>query len=443
MFLQSFKEHITVNKLFKPTSKVLITISGGVDSVVMTKLFFDAGFKFELAHCNFQLRGKDSEKDAEFVRNIAERYNVGFHIVRFETEKFANENQLSTQMAARELRYSWFKEIRKNFDFDCIATAHHANDQLETMLSNLSRGTGLSGLKGMPTDKNGFIRPMIFASKKDILDYAKLHKIKWREDSSNVSEKYKRNLIRRKVVPVLEQINPALVNQLIFTTERLSEAEKIVENAYVEFEKNAIEKINDKESRILIASLQSTSSPLLMLDEYLKKYGFVYRQTRQIIDHLENKTGKIFYSNKYELLVDRAFLVLREKKEISSEITEINENDNKIKFSNINLSFNTIALTTGYKIPKISNIGCFDHSQLNFPLKIRNWKEGDWFVPIGMKGKKKISDFLTDVKLNLFEKQNVKVLCSGEDIVWIIGYRPDNRFKITEHTKIIYKIEIF
>ena len=443
MLLQNFQTHIEANKLFKPDMKILLAVSGGIDSVVMAKLFYDSNYWFEIAHCNFQLRGKDSELDELFVAKIAQKYNVNFHTTKFNTQYYADNKHLSIQIAARKLRYDWFNKLKGKNNFEFVATAHHANDQLETMLFNLSKGTGLSGLRGIPVNKNGYVRPMIFASKKEILSFAEDHKLTWREDSSNISVKYKRNLIRRKVVPVLEQINPALIKQLIFTTERLEAAENVLKDLFVKFKEKSIQICINGELRISINDLLNTPSPLLVLDELLKSYGFVYKQTRQILSQLNQESGKMFLSNTHVLLIDRSYLILREIRFIPNEIVEIQENTKEIKISNLTLQIEKVNATKDYKFPRDKNIGCFDHNLLKFPLKIRKWEEGDFFIPIGMKGKKKVSNFLTDIKLNLFEKQNIYVLCSGEQIIWIIGYRPDDRFKITDYTKILYKVEIF
>ena len=428
---------------FIKSGKILLAVSGGIDSVVLAKLLKEFTLNFSIVHCNFQLRGKDSDEDEFFVENMATQYEVPFYIKKFDTISYAKERGISTQIAARELRYEWFEKLANKHNFQFIATAHHANDQLETIVFNLTKGTGIKGLRGILPINGNIIRPLIYAKKEEIEQYALEKKLKWRDDISNQSLKYKRNLIRHKVIPVLEKINPSLISNLHFTTERLADTAFLLKNNCEEFLQKYSLKTSNNEVQINLTPLKKSPIKNLILSEILSSYGFNYRQAKQIALNLNGQTGKVYKSIHYELLINRKFLILRPISQLTKlHEVEISENTQEIEFSDVTLKCANIDFSSIKDLVFKPNRLFVDISLISFPLIVRYWQPGDSFMPFGMKGRKKISDFLTDKKLSIFEKQTVKVLCSENIIVWVIGLRPDNRFRVTDKTKKIYSVEV-
>ncbi len=435
--IKKFKEFIKNHKLFKKKEKILLTVSGGVDSVVMCHLFREAGYSFGIAHCNFQLRGEESDEDENFVKKLAKKFEVPFHAIRFDTAAHSKKHKITIQEAARDLRYEWFEEIRESNGYNWIATAHHKDDSIETFVYNLIRGTGIAGLHGIIEKKGKVVRPLLFASKQEVVDYAETHKLKFREDSSNKSNKYSRNKIRNKVMPLLREVNQAADHHVAMEIERLREVEGIYQS-WMAFQKEWCVIKKGKETHIAIEILLASGYPEPLLFEILKPYGFHGEIVKDIVFNLKREAGKRFFSNSHEVLKDREYLVLRKRTTAKNKDSyTIDEGLTGLK-EPIVLEFESTSNSRDFKIPPGKKIACIDADKLTFPLTLRKWKRGDYFFPLGMKGKKKLSDFFVDNKLSLFDKENTWILTSGNKIVWIVGYRVDNRFKVGKDTKKIY-----
>lgn len=436
--LDQLLNFIEEQKLFQPEQKVLLAISGGIDSMAMVHLFQQANFNFSIAHCNFQLRGKDSDEDQLLVEEMANSYLSPFYLKSFETEEYAKKHGISIQMSARYLRRSWFDELVKNEGFDVIATAHHLNDSLETVLFNLAKGTGISGLKGILPKKEKYIRPMMFASREMILKFVQANNIIWREDISNSSIKYHRNLLRLKVVPELKKINPNLEETFSQSLEKIAASERIYRRVINRQKELLLEKTGEG-VRIEKDRLKSIEEVRIILFEILEEYGFNYHQVKDILLVLNRQPGKSFYSHRYQLVVDRQYLFISKiKKDKKCEVF-IEHNTEKIDVFNNQLTFEKVD-TENVIFNKNKNIVFLDFEKLEFPLTIRKWKHGDRFQPLGMKHKKKLSDFMIDEKIPLNLKEQVLALISGDNLVWIIGHRIDDRYKITRQTRKAYKI---
>ena len=438
--LKRFEAHIENNLSFLKESKLLIAISGGLDSVVLTHLCHQLDFNFGLAHCNFHLRDDESDADEDFVLQMAEDLDVEVFIEHFETEEYATEHQLSVQMAARELRYQWFEELMTQLNFGYLLTAHHADDNLETFLINLSRGTGLEGLTGIPEMNGRIVRPLLPFSREQIEAYAKENKLKWREDSTNASNKYLRNKLRHEVIPALKETNPQLLQNFNKTLSFLQDANEIIEDHIVDIQKKVVSVEGDM-IKLDIKKIQRLSNSKAYLYQLLKDFNFT--EWNDVEGLLTAQSGKQVFSESHRLLKDRDYLFLSEldTNVILSENEEsflITENQEHLKSP-----IGTLNVSTVKRLNRINNSTIYvDKEKLKFPLTFRKWKEGDYFYPFGMKGKKKLSKYLKDEKLSLIEKEHIWVLCSGNDIVWVTGKRADDRFKVTENTSKILKIEL-
>ncbi len=439
--LPAFLNFVKKHNLAPSGSRTLITISGGLDSVVLTHLFHQAGLSFSLAHCNFGLRGDESNGDEEFVLKIAENFQVECFVKLFDTKDFSYAHGISTQMAARELRYQWFQELKDEHHFNQIATAHHLNDSFETSLLNFTKGTGIAGLNGISPKNEDIIRPLLFCTREEIETYAKNHHLLWREDSSNSSTKYQRNLLRHKVVPVLKEINPNLENTFANTAMRMSALEEILQQEIENIRTIAVQN-TDSATLISISKLLERKGYLVILHELLKPYGFNFEEVKLISENLEGENGKQFISPTHILVKDREQLVITKK--LVSRHTDflIHDGQTSLEQEQLHLLIKERE-SVDYNINPMPTVGAFDKEKLHFPLLIRRFQHGDEFQPLGMKGKKKnVSDLLNDLKVPRNLKESVWVLCSADKIVWVIGYRMDERFKITEKTKTVLEITI-
>lgn len=436
--IEKFKIYIAQQQLFTGKDKILLTISGGMDSIAMAHLFYVSKFDFAIAHCNFQLRGKDANKDQEFVEKLAKQYKVEFFTTNFNTKEYAEEKGISIQMAARELRYNWFEEIRIKHNFNYIATAHHSDDVIETILINLSRGTGIKGLTGIKAKNNKIIRPLLFASRADIENYVIENKLSYRTDKSNDEIYYSRNFIRKQIIPELEKFYPAIKSNILKTSTYLKQADEILKKE-VEKVKTQISKVENNLYKIDISELSKIENLDFYFYEILNDFGFNSSTCDDILNSLHSHSGKVFHSKEYRLLKDRECLIISKDANQFASNSFINHNtksiDSPIKLSVEHINNQTI------KISKDANSAFLDADKVEFPLQIRKWQDGDYFFPLGMTGKKKISDFFIDKKLSIFEKENTWLLCSDNKIVWVINHRIDNRFKITSETKKVLKIE--
>lgn len=434
--LEKLKHHINNQFRFLNESNIIIAISGGIDSVVLTHLCNKLGFKIALAHCNFNLRGDESDADEAFVLQLAEDLDLEVFIESFDTQKYAINKKLSIQMAARELRYNWFEELATQLQFDVILTAHHADDNLETFLINFTRGTGLEGLTGIPKVNGKFVRPLLPFSNLEIQNYAKANHIKWRDDSSNKSVKYLRNKLRHEVIPILKEINPSLLESFQNTLNNLNDTTDIVEESTNAVLKRAIEAIDEQHICFKISEFKKVNNPKAYLFEIFKDYGFT--EWNDIVSLLNAETGKQVFSNTHRLLKNREHLLLSEISSDSFEDILIHpEQENCIT------PFGTLKITQVDSVLSASeNIIYLDKDLLYFPLIIRKKEESDLFFPIGMNGKKKLSKYFKDEKMSLLDKENTWLLCSDKSIVWVINRRADQRYRVTENTKQILKIEL-
>ncbi|MGB5417476.1 tRNA lysidine(34) synthetase TilS [Algibacter sp.] len=434
--LKQLKTHITNQLDFLNEGKLLIAISGGIDSVVLTHLCHELNLKMSLAHCNFNLRAKESDADEDLVLELAEDLDLEVFIESFDTENYAKEHKLSIQMAARELRYSWFLELSEQLQFDYILTAHHADDNLETFLINFTRGTGLDGLTGIPEVNGKFVRPLLPFSSEEISEFAKVNHIKWRDDSSNKSVKYLRNKLRHEVIPILKEINPSLLQSFQSTLNNLNDTADIVEESTNAVLKKAIETMDNDHISFKISEFKKLNNPKAYLFEVFKDYGFT--EWNDILDLLDAETGKQVFSQTHRLIKNRDHLLLSDINEELSETIKISEEEKQVETPFGTLFFDEADALFG----KRTNVIFVDKKELKFPLAIRKYEEGDVFYPLGMSGKKKVSKYFKDEKLSLLDKENTWLLCSGSDIVWVINRRADNRFRVTENTKQILKIEL-
>ncbi len=428
-----FKAHITNAMPFLKGKKLLLACSGGVDSVTLAHLCVAADLDIGLAHCNFNLRGEESDGDEEFVRQLASKLGVEVFVKKFETEQYVKIHRVSVQMAARELRYQWFSELLETKGFDYTLTAHHADDSLETFLINLSRGTGIEGLSGIPEVNEQVVRPLLPFSQQEILDYAKSEKIAWREDSSNASTKYLRNKIRHQIVPVLKELHPTFIQNFLNTQNHLQQTNDLASNHINELKSQLFEQ-RDGDIKISIAALEQ----LQPLDAYLyglfKDYGFT--EWNDVKDLLSAMSGKQVVSKTHRLLKDRDFLILSEIKNRMNGTYLVHVDGTP---SELPIKLKLESVETLEKQGR--NVVFLDKEKLNFPLVLRNWEKDDYFYPFGMQGKKKLSKFFKDEKLDVISKEKQWLLCSSDnEIVWVVGKRADERFKVEDSTRQIIKI---
>lgn len=433
---QKFENHIAQNFSFLIGKKLLLATSGGLDSMVMVDLFKKLTFDIAIAHCNFQLRGLESFGDQKFIQDYAENSKIPLFLTHFDTEAFANDYKLSTQVAARQLRYSWFYEILENENYDYILTAHHADDDFETFLIHLVRGTGIDGLIGIPSQNGKVIRPFLIFSRVEIEQYANENYIEWREDSSNASDKYLRNRIRHNLVPLFKELNSDFLSSFQKTQNHLQDSKKMVDDAsFLVYQQVAKEK--GSEVHFDLKQLKKLSNYKSYLYHWFNGFGF--SAWEDIYDLVDGQSGKQVFSNEFRLLKNRAFLILSPiNQDDEDEEYFINKNQKEV---NVPLKLQFCKVTD---INLTSNASIFvDEDKLRFPLVLRRWKEGDIFQPFGMEGKsKKVSKFFKDEKLSLLEKEKNWLLCSDNEIVWIIGIRQDERFKIKNSTQNILKIQL-
>lgn len=434
-----FLQYITQKDLCNKSNNILIGLSGGIDSVCMFHLFRLSGFQISIAHCNFQLRGDESDGDNQFVENLAKEFDIPLFTIRFNTKEVAKSQGISIQMAARDLRYEWFEELRNKYNYDYVAIAHNSDDVIETFLINLSRGSGIRGFTGIKPKSGNIIRPLLFASRKKINAFIIENNLKYREDSSNSSVKYSRNLIRHEIIPLFEKVNSRFRDTMIENIARLQDTEKIYNQAIAK----DIQSIKwDKGQKIFISidKLKKLNSITTYLHEILNHFGFSNTQVHDIANSLDSTSGKQFFTLTHRLIKDRNELIVEEISVTDKNSYLINYSNDKLELP-IKLNISKFERSDNFKITKESNIGLFDLNLIEFPLTLRKWRKGDYFVPLGMQNLKKISDFFIDNKLSLSEKEDMWIIESGNKIIWIVGKRIDNRFKITDNTKSILKIE--
>ncbi|WP_321437912.1 tRNA lysidine(34) synthetase TilS [uncultured Bacteroides sp.] len=419
MFHLQIAQYIEKEKLFGLKDKVLIALSGGADSVALLRVMVYLGYSCEAAHCNFRLRGEESDRDESFVRNLCDNLNIPLHVIHFDTNEYAAQHQVSIEMAARELRYDWFEKLRKELKADVVAVAHHRDDSVETLLLNLIRGTGINGLTGIHPKNNLIVRPLLTVSREDILAYLKEMKQEYVTDSTNLQDEYTRNKIRLNLLPMMETINPSIKPSLFSTASHLLDASIIYDKVIEEGKKRVI-----TNEGISIEKLLTEPSPRALLFEILYPLGFNSAQADDIFLSLDRQSGRKFFSPAWMVVRDRAYLLI---KRLTSQAVEAEEKPV--------IEEERFPYTPDFVIPRDKKTACFDADKLYYPLTLRKWQAGDRFVPFGMKGKKNVSDYLTDVKYSILQKESMYVLCSDEQIVWLVGERTDNRFRIDKDTK--------
>jgi tRNA(Ile)-lysidine synthase len=408
-----------------------------VDSMVMTRLFVEAGFETAIAHCNFGLRGKESDADEKLVREVAALAGMEVFVKKFETKKYARHNRISTQMAARQLRYEWFEQIRSDYGFDFIATAHHNDDHIETILINMIRATGLRGLKGIPVKTGQIIRPLAGFSRDAIMKFAEKQDIPYREDASNAEDTYVRNKLRHHVIPILKEINPG--TGLPQVARIAGDAADLLEFFIKKEYQNLVSP--DKDGiRISIAELNRYPATGFLLYELLRPYGFLSAVVEDIADNLQNQSGKLFYSQTHVCCKDRNELLVQPRQQASNDFFFVEKDQDVCKVPDGIFHFKEKPYIAQMPLPGNNLTVYLDMEKLQFPLKLRHPGQGDSFIPLGMKGKKKVSDFLTDRKIPLIHKQNVWLLESKNHIVWVAGMQINNLFKVTEKTKHILEV---
>ena len=431
--INDFLKYSEDRKLFKLQDNILLAVSGGIDSMVMADLFVKTGGNIAIAHCNFSLRGRDSDLDEELVMKFSAANNIRIFTKRFNTLKYASQNHISVQMAARDLRYGWFEELRKEGGFDRIAVAHNLNDNIETLLINLTRGTGITGLAGMKPLSNNIIRPLLFATRSRIADYANTFDVPFREDKSNAETKYIRNRIRHKILPLLMEINPSVEATLNETALRMAGADEIV-NLYTD---QLRKKLISKKKSYLSVNLSDLNHWLhnqTVIFELFRPYGITGSQVRDLIDVIEGDTGTRIITDNFRIIRNREELLITghaQKKVLSFRVNEISD------FHSISSveSAKIIDISEGFSISRDPMTGCFDSENIKWPVIIRKWKPGDFFYPLGMDHRKKISDYLTDIRCPLPERESALVMESAGRVFWLAGRRIDNRFRITATTK--------
>jgi tRNA(Ile)-lysidine synthase len=437
--VKQFLNHIQRHKLCKTNDKILLAVSGGVDSMVMLHLFMNAGFSVGVAHCNFKLRGKDSDEDENLVKRVCEQSGIAIHSESFDTTLFAAQQRLSIQLAARELRYQFFRGIAAKHEYQVIATAHHLNDNLETVILNLVRGTGLEGIKGIPVKNRDIIRPLLFASREQILDYAKVNGIEWREDVSNEQDYYNRNFVRNQVVPMLKSLNPNLEQTFSDSIERVNAGYVLFQQKLKEV-RSQISRENNTIEQLPKAYFATAPYGAALLYEFIKYHGFHFDQCQQIIT--EHQSGKIFQTAKATLIIDREFYIIERKQNSTKTdniILHVKDQSAQLNGAHLKVSFID---RSSFFLQRSSSIAQLDADLVHFPLTWRSWREGDRFVPLGMHAYKKVSDYLIDQKIPVSDKNKVTVMeCNGE-IIWLVGHRISDRFKITEKTARVMVMEL-
>lgn len=417
MLVKKVKEFIEKEDLFSKQDKILVALSGGADSVALTRILITLGYHCEAAHCNFELRGEESDRDEDFVRNFCRSLNIKCHSIHFETRRYAAQQSISIEMAARELRYNWFTKICEESDCQVVAVAHHKDDSVETMLLNLIRGTGINGLLGIRPKNGNVVRPLLCASRQEVVEY--LHRMNqtYVTDSTNLEDEYTRNKIRLNLLPLMEEINPSVKDGLVKTASYLNDISKVYQQAI----KESIDRIFiTPEKEISIEKLMNEPAPQALLFEVLSPLGFNSTQVEEVYGSLNGQPGKRFISSQWQVVKDRELLLIEKVKTANDKPQII---------------FEEVLLTKDFVIPKDKNTACFDANKFKGVISIRKWEKGDYFIPFGMKGKKLVSDFMTDSKFSLLKKEQQWVLSCNDQIAWLIGERTDNRFRIDDSTQ--------
>ncbi|MCZ4245348.1 tRNA lysidine(34) synthetase TilS [Pedobacter punctiformis] len=435
--LQQFQDFIEKEALFTKDNKILLAVSGGRDSVLMLHLFKALSIEVGVAHCNFNLRAEEAQRDEHFVKMLCDRFETPFYVTHFDTKKYAAVHKISTQMAARDLRYQWFETIRGKEGYDYIALAQHQNDAIETVLINLIRGTGISGLHGILPKRDFLIRPLLFLNREEIDQLIEDNHINFVEDGSNLSTDYTRNKLRLQVIPHLKEINPNLENTFTQNMARFSEIETFLKVQVEDLSQKLLQKKADG-IYIALDKIAALKPQQLLLFELLKPFGFTNAVVEEILASVKSLSGTHFFSSHYQAIINRDYLIIAKHPIANHQHQVIHPNMEKINFlgQEICMSFSDDLTFEPLKFKSFA-----DFDKLIFPLILRSWEQGDKFIPLGMRNFKKISDFFIDEKLPLHLKETTPLLINGNgEIIWVAGMRPDNRYKLTGATK---KVAIF
>lgn len=436
--LRKVETYLQKNKLLSVGAPVIVGTSGGADSVALLHVLKELGYKCVVAHCNFHLRGEESDRDEQFVAGLSLKLGLPYCKTDFDTATIAGENKISIEMAARDLRYNWFEELRQKLGAEAIAVAHHADDNAETLLMNLTRGTGLRGMTGIPVRNGYVVRPLLCCNRNEIINYLQKNNLNYVDDSTNFENEYTRNRFRNEIIPLFEKINPSFRETLNETINRFEEIEQIY-NEHITALKNELCFTEDKNTIIDTTVLKKIKYAKTVLYEILAPCNFHTDTISNVLNALNNEPGAVFYSQTHQLLLDRDRLILSERVAPVSDIFTINAADSEIT-EPVHLKI-TVRKHDG-TINKQVDFATLDAAKVTFPLTLRHWHHNDRFVPYGMKTRKKLSDFFIDNKINRFEKENIWLLLSGDDIVWIVGYRVDNRFAVDETTTEVIEFQL-
>ncbi len=475
--LKNFTDFIKQQNLFQPKDKLLLAVSGGVDSVVLCELCKQAGYDFIIAHCNFHLREAESERDEGFVKELGKKYGIEVLVKKFDTEKYAQENKLSIQVAARELRYQWFDELLNNRQLatgnwqqaignlqqaignkqlaksnessvtNCplpiahwLLTAHHANDNIETMLMNFFKGTGINGLHGILPKQGNIIRPLLFAKKEELSQFAVENNLNFVEDSSNASDKYTRNYFRNRLIPDLQKVFPQVEVNLLNNIERFREIETLYQQS-VDLHKKKLLEAKGNEIHIPVLKLLKTAALKAIVYEIIKDYGFTPHQTEDTIALLKSETGKYIQSATHRIIKNRNWLIIAPVESKEAENILVEDEEKNVQYAMGNLQIKRLPVAD-CQLPIANSIAILNADEITFPLLLRKWKQGDYFYPLGMQKKKKLSRFFIDLKLSLTQKEKTWVIEMDKKIIWVVGLRIDDRFKISDSTKNILQITL-
>jgi tRNA(Ile)-lysidine synthase len=433
--LEAFKNHLEKHFPYLKKSISILAISGGVDSVALAHLLYKLDYPVVFAHCNFHLRAAESNKDAAFVEKLARMLQNRLFIQDFDTLAFAEDHKISTQMAARELRYQWFEELRQEQNADFVLTAHHANDVLETFLINLSRGGGIDGLQGIPEQNGSILRPLLPFSREEVADYITKNRLEWREDASNNSDKYLRNHLRHHAIPALMEAAPNLLSTFSTSLKHLQSTSALVDDYISLIYPKVVTQTFDG-YRLNIAQIQQLPNKEAVLYELLKDFAFTAWE--DVYALLDAQSGKVVFSPTHRLIKDRDFLLLAEAENSSQKSINVNSEDKLVEFDGIQITIETVEKTVDFGSKSV----VFEAEMLDFPLTIRNWQEGDYFYPFGMQGKKKLSKYFKDEKFSILDKEKINVLCNGNEIIWIIGHRSDERYRVQDGAKKLLKFTV-
>jgi tRNA(Ile)-lysidine synthase len=463
--LLRFQQYVYGHHLFSRSDTLLLAVSGGIDSVVLCELCKQAGYTFIIAHCNFKLRGAESERDAAFVQQLAQNYKAPFLKKEFDTAEYAENNKLSIQEAARELRYGWFAQLlnpaignRQSAIHDSrftihdlepgnqnsplptvLLTAHHLDDNIETMLMHFFRGTGIHGLRGMLPKQGHLVRPLLFARKQELKQFAAEHTLSWVEDSSNALDKYSRNYFRNQLIPLVQHIYPEAENNLANNVRRFADMEQLYDQALALHKKKLLE-YKGEEVHIPILKLQKSEPLHSIVYEIINDFGFSSAQVEEVIKLMGSESGRYVQSATHRIIKNRRWLIIAPAQTAQAQTLVIEADEDRIAFENGALAFEQVK-SKNVQLVNDPAIALIDHSTLQFPLLLRKWKKGDYFYPLGLKKKKKLARFFIDQKLSMTDKEKVWVLESNKKILWIVGLRIDDRFKITASTKQVLRIQ--